>query len=61
MLGKRDQTGELERGEGGGRATPRLGVGCSKAGGKREFARDSDVEMGMTETEDGRQRRTVRI
>lgn len=61
MLGKRDQTGEVERGEGGGGATPRLGVGCSEGNGKREFTRDSDGEMGMMGTEEGRQGRKVRI
>ena len=30
LLGKRDQTGKLERGEGGRHATLRSGVGCSK-------------------------------
>jgi len=59
LLGKRDQMGELERGEGGGRAT--LGVGCSKGNGKRGLTRGRDVEMEMTESEEGRQSRKARI
>lgn len=56
------QTGSDGRaGAGQGRRTPRLGVGCSRAYGKREFTGDSDVGMGMTENGGGRQGRKVRI
>lgn len=32
-------------------------MGCSKGNGKREFTRNSGIEMGLTGTEEGRQGR----
>lgn len=63
LLGKRDQAGELEQGEGGGCGTLRVCVGCSKGTKKREFCRDNGVEMGtfQGQTEEKRQSRKLRI